>query len=203
MLPFSRRSRPEDQQTHHLFHYTDYPKIAKLLLLVLVVSAIGAFCYPYLNLLFYPYVISATIPTPEHASQVVSNSSLSTSCHTSSILHIYRTDRPFEEIRNFYTNYIQENTVWALVDEGVPSASSPRGYWISSRYLIGENASNQHLTLSLRRFEIGMFDGYIAEEAQRALRDGKTVYFLVVAYTDDFKQNRAAVADPTSECFID
>jgi hypothetical protein len=204
MILLPRRSQPEDEQTPQLLHYTLYRKIAKLLLVVLL-CAVGALCYPYCNLLLYPYAVFATIPAPNHTTEIVSDSSLSTTCHTSSILRIYRTDRSFEEIKNFYTDYIRirENIVWTLIDEGDSSASTRPDYWISRRRLTGWNASNQSLTFSLRRFETGMFDGYVADRAQQALRDGKTVYFLVIAYTDDFKQNRVAVGDRKSGCFID
>lgn len=75
-------------------------------MLVIALCTIGIFCYPFLNLWLYPYMIFASIPTPDNASQILRGSELSITCHTHSILRIYSTDRPFEDIKSFYTSYI-------------------------------------------------------------------------------------------------
>lgn len=204
MFPPPFRLLPDDKQTPQPLQQTLYRRMIRPFLIVLVLSLIGVCGFPYARVLLYPYLILATVPVPAYAKHIVSAGDLSMTCHTRSILRAYSTDGSFEEVKRFYTTYILGNSAWSLIDQGDSAVPTRPDYWISKRILSGGTAANQSMTLSLHRYQVGMFVNTEVEyQAQQALKEGKTVYFITMAYVDDFKQNRAAMRDPTSECFID
>jgi hypothetical protein len=166
--------------------------LPRVFILLIAVSSVTLFSYPYLWHRFYIQRALNNIPTPSNTKQIGQQYRINTECAVSQVRGVYVTDLSSDDLIGFYNTYVDGNSAWR-------KSSKSKEHWTSFGTFRDNNPPEQELLFSVNLIQASssISDPKEQDAIHEALADGKTVYSIIIRYQDNVNTFRK------SECFHD
>lgn len=166
--------------------------LPRVLILLIAVSSVTLFTYPYLWRRFYIQRVLNSIPTPSNTMQIGREYRITTKCAISQVRSVYVTDLSSDDLISFYNTYVDGNPAWG-------NSSKSKEHWTSFGTFRDNNPPAQELLFSVNLIQASssISDPKEQDAIHEALAAGKTIYSIIIRYQDNVDTFRK------SECFHD